>query len=456
MAYTTTLKPFAFQVSHMDIVLILLLILVNGLFAMSEIAIVSSRKAKLHNLAEDGNPGASAALSLHQEPSSFFSTVQVGITSVSILSGAIGETALADPLAEWLSDIPLLAPYATGLALTATVVSLTYFSVVVGELVPKQLALLAPEGIASLISRPMILLARVAHPLVVILSASSSFILNFIGARRREVPVTNDEIKVLMAQGAEAGVFHESEQEIVSNVLRLDEQRIAAIMTPRHDIFVIDLEEGEETIRKNIAESGYSRLVVCRDGLENILGILQTGDLLRKALPGHSIDTADIEAVLLPPLYVPESITTTQLLESFRRASIRFALVVDEYGDVQGLVTLTDVLTAIVGELSVPEAPEDRDMVQREDGSWLVDGDVSIERLKAVLDFSGDLPGENGRNFFTLGGFVMHMLGRIPSPSDYFVAAGLRFEVMDMDHKRVDKVLISVASTSADNARVQV
>lgn len=438
----------------MDIALIFLLILVNGVFAMSEIAIVSSRKAKLRNLADDGSPGAKAALSLHQEPSSFFSTVQVGITSVGILSGAIGETALAGPLAEWLSGIPPMAPYATGVALTITVVSLTYFSVVVGELVPKRLALLAPEGIASLISRPMIVLARIAHPLVVILSASSTAILGLMGARsKNEPPVTNAEIKVLMEQGAEAGVFHESEQEIVSNVLRLDEQHIASIMTPRHDICVIDLEDDEETVRQRIVDTEYSRLVVCRDGLEHILGILQTGDLLKKALPGYIINAEDIETALHPPLYVPESITTTQLLDSFRRARLQFALIVDEYGDVQGLVTMADVLTAIVGELSIPESPEDRDMVQREDGSWLVDGDVSIERLKSGLDLAEDLPGESAHSYYTLGGFIMHVLGRIPSPSDHFSAAGLRFEVMDMDHKRVDKVLISIAAPPAGNAK---
>jgi putative hemolysin len=429
----------------MDLVLIFLLILINGIFAMSEIAVVSSRKTRLQNLADDGSPGAKAALSLHQNPANFFSTIQVGITSIGILSGAVGEAALADPLAQWLSGIPLLADHARGIALTVTVFALTYFSVVVGELVPKRLALLAPEVIASLISRPMLVLARITHPLVVVLSGSCTTILRLLGARsKEESPVTNDEINVLMEQGAEAGVFHESEQELVSNVLRLDEQRIAAIMTPRRDMFVVDLDEDEENVRHRIVESEYSRLVVCRDGLEHILGILQTGDLLKKALPGHSITTADIESVLHPPLYVPESVTTTQLLESFRRARLQFALIVDEYGDVQGLVTLTDVLAAIVGELSVPEALEDRDMVQREDGSWLVDGDVGIERLKSVLDIVEDLPGEDENSFHTLGGFIMHQLGRIPHATDHFEAAAWRFEVMDMDHNRVDKVLVSV------------
>mgnify|MGYP000959804727 FL=1 len=431
----------------MDIVLILLLILLNGVFAMSEIAVVSSRKSRLQNLADDGSLGAEAALSLHHEPSSFLSTIQVGITLVGILNGAIGEAAVADPLAAWIARIPLFEPYAKAVALTITVIGLTYFSVVVGELVPKRLALLAPEGIASLMARPMMILARVTHPLVVVLSGSCSMILRVLGARRKdEPPVTDDEIKVLMEQGAEAGVFHESEQEIVSNVLRLDEQRISAIMTPRRDMFVIDLDEDEAGVWQRIIETSFSRLVVCRGGLEQVLGVLQTGDLLKKALPGGHVTLADIEALLRPPLYVPESVTTQQLLESFRRARLQFALIIDEYGDVQGLVTLTDVLAAIVGELSVPEAPEDRDMLQREDGSWLVDGDVGIERLKSVLDIGDDLPGEDEHSFNTLGGFIMHVLGRIPAPTDHFEAAGWRFEVMDMDRNRVDKVLLSLSA----------
>ena len=434
----------------MDIVLILLLILLNGVFAMSEIAVVSSRKSRLQNLADDGSLGAEAALRLHQEPASFLSTIQVGITLVGILNGAVGEAAIADPLAAWFAQIPLLAPYARGIALTITVVALTYFSVVVGELVPKRLALLAPEGIAALMARPMMILARITHPLVVILSGSCSALLRLVGARRKdEPPVTDDEIKVLMEQGAEAGVFHESEQEIVSNVLRLDEQRISAIMTPRRDMFIIDLDEGEEVVWQRLVETSFSRLVVCRDGLEHVLGVLQTGDLLKKALPGHGVTLDDLEALLRPPLYVPESVTTTQLLESFRRARLQFALIVDEYGEVQGLVTLTDVLAAIVGELSVPEAPEDRDMLQREDGSWLVDGDVGIERLKSVLDIGDDLPGEEEHSFNTVGGLIMHVLGRIPAPTDHFEAGGWRFEVLDMDRNRVDKVLLSQVTPAA-------
>ncbi|MEW5967107.1 MAG: hemolysin family protein [Pseudomonadota bacterium] len=425
----------------MDIALLLFLILLNGVFAMSEIAVVSSRKARLQRLADDGSPGAHSALALHAEPSTFLSTIQVGITSIGILSGAIGETALADPLAAWLGQFAPLEPYASGIALTLVVFGLTYFSVVVGELVPKRLALLAPEGIASLIARPMNLLSRLTRPVVWLLSASSSLLLRVLGARAKdEPPVTDDEINVLMGQGAEAGVFHESEQEIVSNVLRLDEQRIGSIMTHRTDIYLLDLDDTEDEIRRRIAESPYARIVVCRDGIDHIVGILRTSDLLKPALAGAPLN---IEAVLRTPLYVPDSVTTTQLLESFRKARMQFALIVDEYGDMEGLVTLTDVLTSIVGDLPSYDSPAEQEIVMREDGSWLVDGSASIERLKSMLEIDEDFPGETENIFNTLGGFVLHMLGRIPAVADHFEWEGWRFEVVDMDRNRVDKILVT-------------
>ncbi|MFA7271048.1 MAG: hemolysin family protein [Sterolibacterium sp.] len=425
----------------MDIALLLFLIILNGVLAMSEIAVVSSRKSRLQKLADDDSPGAISALALNSEPATFLSTIQVGITTVGILSGAIGETALADPFSAWLASFALIEPYARGIALTVVVVGLTYFSVVIGELVPKQLGLLAPEKIASLVAPPMNMLARVALPLVWLLSASSSFLLRMMGAvRREEPPVTNEEIKVLMEQGSEAGVFHESEQAIVSNVLRLDEQHIGAIMTHRNDIYVLDLDEPEAEIRNRIAESPYTRVVVCRNGLDHIVGILRTADILKDALAGNKIA---VEESLRPPLYVPEGVTTTHLLESFRKARQQCALIVDEYGELQGLVTLTDVMTSIVGELPSSDIPEEQDIVVREDGSWLIDGSVAIERLKSVLEIDDDLPGEKENSFNTLGGFVMYVQGRIPAVADYFEVSGYRFEVVDMDKNRVDKVLVA-------------
>jgi putative hemolysin len=425
----------------MDIFLLLLLILLNGLLAMSEIAVVSARKSRLQKLADDGSPGAKTALDLSNEPSAFLSTIQVGITTVGILSGAIGENALADPLSAWLSGFAWLQPYARGLSLSFVVVLLTYFSVVVGELVPKRLGLLAPEAIAAIIASPMAFFSRVARPLVWLFSSSSSLIMRLIGARASaEATVTNDEINVLMEQGAEAGVFHESEQAIVSNVLRLDEQRIAAIMTHRNDIYALDLEAPEEEIRACLSESPFTRIVVCRDGLEHIVGILRTADLLKLALAGQKLD---VEPYLRPPLFVPEGVTTTHLLESFRKARQQFALIVDEYGELQGMVTLTDVLASIVGDVPSSDSSEMEDIVPRDDDSWLIDGSVTIDRLKSVIDIEDDLPGEDENAYNTLGGLVMYILGRIPAVTDAFDAAGFRFEVVDMDKNRVDKVLLS-------------
>jgi len=425
----------------MDFALLLFLILLNGVFAMCEIAVVSSRKVRLQRLADNGSPGAHSALALHNHPANFLSTIQVGITSVGILSGAIGEAALADPLTVWLSQFALIQPYARPVALTLVVVGLTYFSVVVGELVPKRLGLLAPEGIASLVAKPMNILSSAAQPVVWLLSSTSNLILRLLGARRREEhPITDDEINVLMGQGAESGIFHESEQEIVSNVLRLDQQRIGVIMTHRSDLFLIDLTRPADEIRRLLTECPYEQVIICRHGLDDIVGILRRVDLLSAALDGGPID---IERHMSAPLYVPESLTTFQLMENLRRARTEIALIVDEYGHLEGLVTLTDVLSSIVGDELLTDSPEDRDFVQREDGSWLIDGGASIERLKYVLDIDGESSDDEDSGVNTVAGFIMHKLGRIPAEADYFNWDDYRFEVVDMYKNRIDKVLVA-------------
>lgn len=418
------------------------LILLNGVFAMAEIAVVSSRRARLQKLADDGSKGAGIALRLHDEPSSFLSTVQVGITLIAILSGVVGEDALARPIQEWLASLdafPFIAHYARPLGLAVAVAFITYLSVVLGELVPKRLALLAPESLASVISGPMSGLARATRPLVWLFSFSGDIVLKPFNARRsEEPPVTDEEIKVLMEQGAEAGVFHESEQEIVSNVLRLDEQRIGTIMTPRKDVQFIDLEEPEE-LRSKIAASEYGRLVVCRGGLENVVGVLHVADLLGPALTGGSLE---VEAVVRPALYVPDTVTTSQLLENFRKTRVQFALVVDEYGELEGVVSLTDVLTSIVGDLPAEEEVVS-DAIQREDGSWLLEASMTVERFSDMFEID-ELPGVESGGFHTIGGFVMHQLGRVPRVADHFECEGMRFEVVDMDRHRVDKVLLTL------------
>lgn len=429
----------------MDLVLLVLLVVINGIFAMSEIAVISSRDTRLQKMANDGRKGANSALTLKNNPSAFLSTIQVGITMVGILSGAIGENALAEPLTVWLSTLPLAQPYAKPIALTLVVIALTYFSVVVGELVPKHLGLLDPEKVASLVGRPMKMLARVAKPLVWFFSASSSLLLRMTGTgTREESSVTNEEIKLLMEQGAEAGVFHKSEQVLVSNVLRLDEQPVQAIMTHRQDIHVLDLNRPESEIREYLATCPFSRIIVCRGGLEDIAGLMRTADLLKAAL---ACEPLEIEHHLRQPLYVPEYVTISQLLENFRKSQLQSALVVDEYGDIQGFVTLTDVLTAIVGKVPSSHIDEVQEFIRREDGSWLIDGGVSIERVKLKLEINRDFPGEKSNTYHTLGGLIIHVLGRIPKEADYFEEQGYRFEVVDMDKNRIDKILASRISS---------
>lgn len=424
----------------MDIGLILILIFINGIFAMSEMSIVSSRKARLQKLASERRSGANTALKLHEDPAHFLSTIQVGITSVGILSGALGEDALKTPIYEQLVKFPALAPHAEGIALTLTVVLITYFSVVVGELFPKRAALLHPESIALVIARPMNALAKIASPLVWLLSSSGNLLLRIVGANRpRQASVTNEEIKLLMEMGSEAGVFHASEEKLVANVLKLDELRVGSIMTPRKEIFAIDLAAPEDEIRRKIADCRYTRVVVYRDGLENVLGILHRGDLLKSMMEG----VFDIEKTVRPALYVPDSISLIHLLELFREEHSDFALIVNEYGEMEGLVALSDVLTAIVGDFPTEEFELDPDVVQRDDGSWLVDGGVSIAKLKSVLDMDTEFPSETDNVYNTIGGFILFQLERVPHVADSVEHDGWRIEVVDIDGTRIDKVLIS-------------
>ncbi len=424
----------------MNVLLLVALIFLNALFAMSEIALVSSRKGRLRRLADEGKSGALAALQLREEPSSFLSTVQVGITMVGIMSGAIGENALSGPLQDLLGTIPVLAPYAKAISLTVVVSGLTYFSVVIGELVPKRLALVAPDLIASIVATPMLVLSRMTKPVVWLLSSSSTLLLRMIGAPQKDLSaVSNDEIRVLMEEGSDSGVFHQSEQAIVSNVLRLDEQKASSIMTLRQDIYCVDMEDDDVSVRRCLSESPYTRIVLCRGGLDHIFGILRTTDLLKSALAN---DPLKLKQAAYPPLYIPRGVTLTTLLEHFRRSGQLLALIVDEYGVVEGLVTLTDVMAAIVGDLPSDQAVED-DIVQRSDGSWLISGGVTVSQLRETLMMEDALPGESDHMFQTLGGFMMYKLGRIPAVADKARIEGYVFEVMDMDQNRVDKVLVS-------------
>jgi putative hemolysin len=424
----------------MNLTLLLFLIALNALFALSEMAIIASRGARLQHLEEEGRPGAAAAAALHREPSRFLSTIQIGITAVGVLAGAVGEEALAEPLAARFGGWPLLAPHAAGIAFAITIVIITYLSVVLGELVPKRLALLGPERVAVVIAAPMRWLQKLAAPFVWLLAKSSDAVLMLVPKRvEREPPVTDEEITVLMEQGAAAGVFHESEQTFVSNVLRLDERRVTSIMTPRQQLFAVDLADDPDSVRAQVAASPHTRIVVCRGGTDNVLGIVEATDLLADLLAGRPLDLA---ARVREPLRVPETATTTSLIETFRKEGRQIALVMDEYGEVQGLVTDSDFLGAIVGEMGEAGSPAVPGIRRREDGSWLVEGGLPIEDLQDVLAL-GPLPGQEEHQYTTVAGFVLHQLGRIPQAADHFTWEDLRFEVVDMDGRRVDKVLVT-------------
>jgi putative hemolysin len=424
----------------MELLFLAILIVLNGVFAMSEIAVVSARKARLQQWADEGRATAAIALDLANDPGRFLSTIQVGITTIGILSGALAEASVANTLAAHLALIPGFEPYSQFIATAIVVVALTYLSVVIGELVPKRLALLNAEAIASAIARPMTWLSKVSSPLVRFFNLSSEALVRIIsGGQVAEPPVTEEEIKVLMEQGTEAGVFEESEQTLVSNILRLDEQRVSAIMTPRVDIVYLDLDEPYEENRQQLLNCPYSRMPVCKGGLDTVMGMLESTAVMRQSLRGETID---FTALLERPLYVPNSISSMELLETFKKNRMHVALVVDEYGEIQGLVTMNDVLEAIVGEIATDAMHTDPDAVQREDGSWLLDGMLSLDKFKEIFELE-EIEDEDKGNFHTLGGFVMLRLGRVPTVADHFEWSGLRFEVMDMDRHRVDKMLVA-------------
>jgi len=431
-----------------ELVLIFLLLVLNGVFAMSEIAVISARKLRLQQRAEDGDRGARAALELNENPNRFLSTVQIGITLIGVLTGAVGGATLAERLAEVVaaSKIPWLASAAEGLSLAVVVLLTTYFSLVIGELIPKRLALSNPEKIARRVSPWMRILAWLTAPIVHLLSWSTDIGLKLIGApASEEPPVTEEEIKGLMEQGTQVGIFETAEQDMVSSVFRLGGRYVDALMTPRTEIEWIDLDEPFEDIRRQIIVSGHTRFPAGKGGLDNVQGILLARDFLTRCM--ESSAPVDIEELLQPPLFVPDSMSALKVLQMLKDAGMHVALVIDEYGGLLGMVTLYDILKAIVG--AIPQAGDaaEPQAIRREDGSWLLDGLMQVDDFKELLDLD-DLPDEDRLGYQTLGGFVMSQLGSIPVSGEHFEWRRLRFEVMDMDGRRVDKILVIPVSDS--------
>ena len=425
-----------------EVVFIILLLAANGVFAMSEIAVISARKARLQRMAAGGDRRARAALELAEEPDRFLSTVQIGITLVGILAGAFGGATVAEQLGVAFDRVPALHPYGEALGLTVVVLVITYLSLVVGELVPKRVGLNNPEGIARVIARPMAVLSKLASPVVHLLSLSTSAVLRLLRTRPPEgPPVTEDEVRVMIEQATDAGVFEQAEREMVESIFRLGDRRVTALMTPRPDVVWLDVNLPPEEAARQISASHYSRMPVCDRHPDNVLGVVKAKDLLSGVLSGRPLD---LRGHLRQPLFVPESMTALRLLELFKQSRSHVALVVDEHGAFEGLVTLTDVLESVVGDLVPPGGRAEPMAVRREDGSWLLDGAIPIYDFKELFPV-GPMPGEEEASYQTLAGFILTYLGRIPSAADRFEWGGLSFEVVDMDARRVDKVLVTPA-----------
>ncbi|MEH2137191.1 hemolysin family protein [Nostoc sp.] len=422
-----------------EILIILVLIIANGVFSMSEMAIVSARKVRLQQLANQGDAKARVALKLAESPNHFLSTVQVGISLIGILTGAFGGATIASRLAVYVKLVPLLAPYSEPLSFGIVVLLITYFSLIVGELVPKRLALNNPERIASIVAIPMQALAAIASPVVFLLSASTDLILRVLGITASTEPqVTEEEIKILIEQGTEAGTFEEAEQDMVERVFRLGDRPVSYLMTPRPDIVWLDLDDSAEENRQKMVDSAYSRYPVCQAGLDNVLGVIPVTDLLARSFRGEPLD---LTVGLRQPVFVPESTRGLKVLELFKQTITHMALVVDEYGVIQGLVTLNDIMSEIVGDVPSTDGQDQPQAVQREDGSWLLDGMLPVEEFLELFGMEQWESEERG-SYQTLGGFVITHLGRIPAAADHFEWQSMRIEVMDMDGNRVDKVLV--------------
>jgi putative hemolysin len=437
-----------------DILIILFLILLNGVFAMSELALVSARRMRLEKSAGEGSRGARTALGLADEPSHFLSTVQVGITLISIFNGAFGEASLVAHMTPQLKQTPLLAPYAYQASLGLVVVCITIASIILGELVPKRIAMAYPEAMATLIAPPLRMLSTIMSPFVKMLALATEAIVRLIGiGRHKEEAPTEEDITGMIKESTDAGVFEKTEYDIVSRALRLDDRHLKALMTPRVDLTLVDLDQPRSENLARVAASHYSRMPVCRGDRSQIIGFVHTRELLAQAVRAGSLDAIDIEAAVQEILYVPETVSAMALLELFKKNNAEIALIVDEYGDIQGMVTLTDVMSALVGEVTVIGEQGEPDAVQREDGSWLLDGGVALDRFRDLMGTDVRFPGEEAGTYHTLAGFMLYQLGVIPRAADTAQWGDYRFEVVDMDGNRIDRLLVSHVPAPQATAR---
>jgi magnesium and cobalt exporter, CNNM family len=426
-----------------EIILIILLLIANGLFSMSEMAVVSARKARLKKRATDGDKGAQAALELADNPGSFLSTVQIGITLVGILAGAFGGATISQKLAPYLKRFSAIEPYADKISFGFVVMIITYLSLVIGELIPKRLALHSPDKIAAMMAAPMKKLSALSSPLVKLLEGSTNGLLRLCGLRESsEPPVTEDEIKVMIEQGIGAGVFEEAERDLIERTFHLGDRTVSELMVPRPDVVFLDLDDPPEVVKMIISSNRISRYPVIQGSTDNVVGVVRAKDLLAGEFANQPFD---LNAVMTPALYLPDTMPAFKAIEMFKSSRRHMAMVIDEHGGVEGLVTVNDILDALVGDIPSMDEQEEQAVVRREDGSLLLDGALSVDQLKQTLRIK-QLPGEDDGGFQTLGGFLMTRLGRVPAVADQVELNGWRFEIIDMDRRRVDKVLVTQVS----------
>ncbi|PAV13031.1 hypothetical protein ASJ81_18985 [Methanosarcina spelaei] len=424
----------------LEIAIVLVLIVLNGIFSMSEFALVSAKKTRLKQREKEGDKRAAVALKLANEPTPFLSTIQIGITLVGIFAGALGGATISKEFAVYLGKFSVLSPYSNAISITLVVLLITYLTLIFGELVPKRLALNNAESIASSMAKPMFYLSVIARPLVVILSSSTEAVLRFMKVRKTtEPPVTEEEIKIMFEEGTRAGVFEKAELSMIEGVLEIGDRRVDSLMTHRTDLIALDLEDPTDENLLRMIESGRSNFPVYEGDLNNIVGMISVKKVLEESVKRG---TVDLKALVTKPLFVPESASVLRLLELFKGTGVHIALITDEYGIIQGVITLYDILEAIVGEIRSLGEPVETEISVREDGSWLIDGNTPIEKIKDVLSVDS-FPGESLGYYRTIAGLIIFILQRIPETGDHIILGKLRYEVVDMDGNRIDKVLVT-------------
>jgi putative hemolysin len=426
-----------------EILLILGLILLNGLFSMAEIALVSARKARLESQANKGDKSAKEALELSNHPDTFLSTVQIGITLIGILTGILSGEKLKTDFVIFLKRFELIADYANGIATAIIVIIITYFSMVLGELVPKRLGLAKPEAIAKFMARPMHILSRITHPFIWLLSKSTFVIVRLFNIKKNDNQVTEEEIKAIISEGTEQGTIEEAEQEIIERVFHLGDRTITSLMTHRSDLIWFDLNDNEAAIKEKILQEPHSVYPICDGQIDNIKGVVSIKDLY------VTDDLTLFKDIMQPPLYVPENNTAYQVLEKYKQSKIHSCFIIDEYGSLLGMITLNDILEAIIGD--IPEQHiDDYEIVEREDGSYLVDAQIPFYDFLSRFDKT-EWMNEGEQEFDTLAGFILHHLKRIPMTGDRFEWEGFTLEIIDMDAQRIDKVLVNVSKEIKEN-----